>query len=133
MTALLGGLSGGGSQPEQPALAVGPGEAAGLQEAMARDAGVGGVGFTAGANAGGSGFPQPTGSPTPNLQFDMSSAAGAAANQGNLTLDQLALLQGQQSTQQQGIAGQNAGFNTPTQNTSDPNVLGNPSGGNPIG
>ena len=124
MSALLGG--GQSSAPTQPALAVGPGEAAGLVQNMAQDAGMNGVGWAPGANAGGppGSVPTPTGSPTPNLQFDMSSAAGDAANQGNLTLDQLAMLQGQSNLQNQQTAGENAGF----QNTSTPGVLGNPSG-----
>lgn len=134
MTALMGGGSGGGGGSAVAPLAVSPGQAAGLIGNMYQDAGLGGLGFSAGANAGGTGVPSPVGSPTPNLQYDMSSAAAAAANQGNLTLDQLALLQGQQSAQQQQGAGFGAGFNTPSSNA--PNELGVPAsgggGGDPI-
>ena len=73
-----GGKSGGGGAPP---LAVSPEETAALIRNMYQDAGMGGLGWTAGSNAGGLGVPTPTGSPTPATQFDLAQAAAGSAQQ----------------------------------------------------
>ena len=91
---------------------------------MSQDAGMGGLGWTAGANAGGTGAPQPTGSPTPDLQYDLSqAAAGSQQAQNNISVP-FNLQQQQQALQQQGT--NQAGSNALTTEQTASNVANSP-------
>lgn len=118
MGALLGGGGGGGGGQQGPSINPGP-----FVSNMEQDLGVMGQGWTPGQLAGGTGTPQPTGAPTPDAQLDFASLAAGAMNQGQLTANQLALI----NANNPNAAGNafSSGFQS-TQGGNSPNQLGNP-------